>query len=54
MPMVHVLHREYDGSLRMMILDGSDPGMLIRLLVELVPPLKLQFILIIMYPVGLA
>jgi hypothetical protein len=38
----------------MMILDGSDPGTLIRLLVKLVLPLKLQFILSIKYPIALA
>jgi hypothetical protein len=52
--MVHVLHREYDGTLRMMILDGADPSTLIRIVVKLVLPLKLQFIMSVMYPVALA
>ncbi len=54
MPMVHVLHREYDGSLRMMIFDGADPATLIRIVVKLVLPLKLQFIMSFMFPISLA
>jgi hypothetical protein len=54
MPLVHVLHREYDGSLRMIIHDGTNPATLIQLVVKLVLPLKVQFLMSVMYPIVVA
>ncbi len=54
MPLVHVLHREYDGSLRMIIFDGTNPATLFQLVVKLVLPLKVQFLMSVMYPVVVA
>jgi hypothetical protein len=54
MPMVHVLHNEYQVIVRLIILNSTDPATLIQVVVLLVLPLKLQYILTLMYPVALS
>jgi hypothetical protein len=49
MPMTHVLLAGYHRVIELMIRGAGDPGTLVRVLVELLLPLRLQFALSIMY-----
>jgi hypothetical protein len=50
--MTHVLLAGYHRVIELMILGGGDPGTFVRVLVELLLPLRLQFALTIMYTVA--
>ncbi len=49
MPMTHVLQAGYHRVIELIILGGGDPGTLVRVLLELLLPLRLQFALTVMY-----
>jgi hypothetical protein len=54
MPMVHMLHNEYQVIMRHMILNSHDPATLIHVFLLLPHPLKLQYTMTIFYPIALS
>ncbi len=54
MPMMHVLHHRYAYIIRLAVQDGVDPATVVRIIVALVLPMKLQYVLTLVYPNVLA
>jgi hypothetical protein len=52
--MVHVLHQRYAFIIRLTVEDSANPATIIRIVVALVLPMKLQYVLTLVYPNVLA
>ncbi len=53
-PLVHFNYHDYERIARMLLSQGSDPATFIRLLLLLSRVLKLAFVTMLLYPIGLA